>query len=448
MGILPMDKLIVKGGTSLKGEIRVSGAKNAAMKVILAGLLTDEPLHVKNIPFISSVLGTSLMVEKLGVKVIKKSDHSLIIHGDRLKNHEVPLEFGGLFRTATMVLGPLLSRFGKAVVPDPGGCRIGKRPIERHIEGLTKMGADIICKDGYFIAKTAGLKGTDFTFESNTHTGTETLILAAVLAEGETVLNNAAEEPEVDNLILLLNQMGAEIRRVKPRTIIINGVKKLSGTTFSVMPDRNEAVTFAIAAIASEGDLIVEGPDRLHLKSFLEALDRAQARWEPVSATKTRFYKSPDLQATDIITGVHPGFMTDWQAPWALLMTQARGISTVHETIYEDRFGYVSQLKKMGAKAEFFQPEVDHPEKFYNFHWSKTDSENCQAIRISGPTPLHDAILEVTDLRAGATLVIAAIIADGESIIHGVDHIDRGYEVIEDRLKKLGVKIRRIKDSV
>lgn len=441
-----MEKFIIKGGNKLTGEVKVSGAKNVAMKVILAGLLTDKPIFVRNIPLISSVYGTADIIRRLGVKVDIQTNHSLIIRGGESKKVAVPLELGGLYRTATMTLGPLLARYGKAVVPNPGGCRLGKRPIDRHIQGLKAMGAKITYKDGFFHATTSSLHGVKYKFSKNTHTGTETLILAAVLAKGETVLENAAEEPELDDLIRMLNLMGARIRRIKSRTIVINGVNKLSGCEFEIMPDRNEVVTFAIAAIASGGDVTVEGTQREYLKSFLSKLDEAKGGWEPISATKTRFYTTGKLVASDVITSPYPGFMTDWQAPWTLLMIQANGCSTIHETIYEDRFGYVKELRKMGAKIDFFHSKVADPENFYNFNWSDREKNTFQAIKIHGPKTLHEAILEVTDLRAGATLVLAALITDGESVVWGTEHIDRGYESIEKRLQKLGAKIKRIRE--
>lgn len=440
-----MQKFIIHGGNKLLGEIKVSGAKNVAMKVILTGLLTDKPVLVRNVPFISSTFGTIQMVEDLGVKVNLDSAHTLTIRGENIKKYVVPLE-GGLDRTATMVLGPLLVRFGKAIVPNPGGCRIGRRPIDRHIEGLKAMGAKIKYRDGYFHAQANGLKGTRFRFKSNTHTGTETLILAAVLAQGETVLENASEEPEVDDLIRLLNLMGAKIKRVGRRTIIISGVRRLEGAEFTIMPDRNEVVTFAIAAIASDGDLIIEGTQREYLKSFLAELDGANGEWEPISSNKTRFYATKKLTSTQVVTRPYPGFMTDWQAPWVLFMTQAHGVSIVHESVFEDRFGYINELRKMGAKIKFFNPVVDNPEEFYNFNWADRKKENLQAVRIWGPVKLHNAVLEVNDLRSGATLVLAGLLASGESIIRGVEHIDRGYENLERRLVSLGAKIKRVKD--
>jgi UDP-N-acetylglucosamine 1-carboxyvinyltransferase len=440
-----MDKLIINGNKRLQGEINVSGAKNVAMKVLLASILTDEEIIINNIPKISSVIGTMDILRYLGVTVKWISMHSVSLKGDRINSHEVPLDLGGFYRTGTMIMGPLLARLINAVVPNPGGCRIGKRPIDRHVEGLKAMGAEIDYRDGYFYAKTKGLKGVKFRFKSNTHTGTETLILAAVLAAGETILENAAEEPEVDDLIRMLNLMGAQIKRIKKRTIVISGVKSLRGIEFDVMPDRNEVVTFAIAAIATRGELIVNGTQREYLKSFLDKLSEVYAGWEALDDHRTKFFYKKNLKATNMTTSYYPGFMTDWQAPWTLLMTQAQGISTVHETVYEDRFGYVSELIKMGAKIDFFQPQIINPLKTYNFNWTDRDKELCQAIKIYGKSQLHNAIVEVSDLRAGATLLIGSLLAEGESIITGIDHIDRGYERIEDRLKAVGADIIRAK---
>ncbi len=440
-----MEKIIINGGRKLKGITHVSGAKNVAMKVILAGLLTDKPIYIKNTPLISSIWGTADIVKPLGVKIDIKSDHSMTIKGDNMGGYSVPLELGGLYRTATMVLGPLLARYGKAEVPNPGGCRLGKRPIDRHIQALEQMGAKIRYKDGFFYAEASALVGSKIKFSRNTHTGTETVILAAVLARGETVIENAASEPEIDNLILLLNMMGAKIKRKSPRLIVISGVKQLRGAEFEIMPDRNEVVTFAIAGVATGGDIIIEGAQKIYLKSFLTKLDETGSRWKEIRKDVIRFYRPKTrLSSCDVVTRYHPGFMTDWQAPWALLMTQAQGVSTIHETVYEDRFGYVPELLKMGASISFFDPKIKNPSDYYNFNWSDWRDGKLHAIRIYGPTTLHNAILEVTDLRAGATLVLGALLAHGQSVVHGVEHIDRGYEKIEERLRKIGADIKRI----
>ena len=267
------------------------------------------------------------------------------------------------------------------------------------------------------------------------------------MAKGRTVLSNAAEEVEIDDLIALLNSMGAKITRVKPRELVIEGVTKLHGTEYTLMPDRNEEVTFAIAACVTGGSIIVDNSARAHLDSFLTALESAGAEYEAVDKVTTRYGQKFPIKATDVITRPFPGFMTDWQAPWALYMTQANGISTIHETVFESRFSYVSELRKMGAAIEFFDPPVKNPQNFYNFNWSDRIAGFHQGIRITGPTALHNAVLEIDDLRAGATVLLAALVAQGESYIHGVKQIDRGYEKIEERLQKLGARIVRKREE-
>jgi UDP-N-acetylglucosamine 1-carboxyvinyltransferase len=440
-----MDTLVIQGPTRLKGKIKVTGAKNVAMKLPILGILCDEKLVFENIPYISSFYGTCDIVKHLGVSVSKIGNHKYQIKKTGNGDFRIPLHMGGLYRTAPMALGPLLARYGKAQVPNPGGCRLGKRPIERHIEGLVRLGAKVSYENGFFIAHARKLTGNYFKFSQNTHTGTESMLLAAVLAEGRTILENVALEPEIDDLISILNLMGAQIKRVDSRKIIIDGVRKLKGCQFKIMSDRNEAVTLAVGALASKGEIIIDGAEKKHLTAFLQSLDEVNGGYEIISGKKIRFFYKGKLKPNQITTRPHPGFMTDWQAPWALLMTQAIGKSIIHETIFEDRFGYVNELIKMGAQISFFNPDLHNPEKTYNFNWKESDKNLFKAVIINGPVKLHNALLEVSDLRAGATLILAAIIADGESILLGIDHIDRGYENIEDRLSKLGAKIKRVK---
>ncbi len=443
-----MDKFIVQGGFPLVGDVIIGGAKNVALKAFVASLLTDEEIIIHNIPLIRDVYYMLEILENLGVHVALV-DHTAKIRNGHLKHHSVPLEVGARLRTSSMVLGPLLARYGQANIPNPGGCRIGARPIDRHIDGLKKMGATISynSSDGYFHAKATRLHGTDYSFPKNTHTGTESVILAAVTAEGRTVLDNAAEEVEVDDLIELLNRMGSQIKRVAPRRIVIDGVSKLHGVEYTIMADRNEEVTFAVAAALTNGNIVIRNSQLKHLGAFLELYTKAGSTYESLDEHVTRYRAGNTLHATDIITGPHPKFMTDWQAPWSVLMTQAHGKSTIHETVFESRFSYVHELGKMGAKIDFYDPEVKNPKKFYNFNWSDRIEGYHQGIIISGPTTLHNAILEIDDLRAGATLVLAALIAPGESYIHGVEQIDRGYEKIEERLQGMGAHIKRVKDN-
>ncbi len=444
-----MDTFTITGGVPLKGEIALGGAKNVALKVLVASLLTDEQLVIEHVPAIRDV---DLMLEvlvSLGVRIDRMGD-TVYAQNGRAHEYQVPLDIGARLRTSSMVIGPMLARYGKAMIPNPGGCRIGARPIDRHIAALQEMGAQIEYRsgDGYFYATAPyGLKGTTYTFGKNSHTGTETIILASVLAKGRTVIENAAEEVEVDALIELLDLMGARVKRSGSRQITIDGVPTMRGATYRVMPDRNEEVTFAIAAAVTNGDITVLGSQREHLSAFLEVFTAAGGGFESVDTTKTRYFRKHNLTAVDVVTRPHPGFMTDWQAPWAVLMTQAAGSATIHETVFENRFGYMEELRKMGAHIDYVDPSVSDPETFYNFNWEDHEQGDHHAIRIQGPTNLHNAILSMHDLRAGATLVLAALAADGQSVLHGVEHIDRGYENIEKRLGLLGARIERKKEE-
>jgi len=443
-----MEKFIVYGPTKLQGSVTIAGAKNVALKAIVASLLTDEDLVIRNVPQIRDV---HLMLEVLGHlgKHTLFSGSTVTIRKNSSHSCTVPLEVGARLRTSSMVLGPLLSRYGKAIIPNPGGCRIGARPIDRHIDGLKSMGAVIsyASGDGYFHAEAQDLHGAEITFEKNTHTGTETLLLAAILAKGKTILHNAAEEVEIDDLIALLQQMGARISRKGKREIVIEGVSSLHTASFEIMPDRNEEVTFAVAAIASTGDITVHNSRRQYLGTFLDCLRKCGAGYEEVDGETTRYFYKGSVRAVDVQTTIYPGFMTDWQAPWALLMTQANGESVVHETVFENRFTYVEELKKMGARISYFDPDIKEPEKFYNFNWNDRPVDTHQAIRITGPTNLHNAVLSINDLRAGATLLLASIIGSGKSYLYGIEQIDRGYEHIEKRLTGLGAHIERVTED-
>ena len=441
-----MEAFVIRGGVPLRGDITISGAKNVALKAFVASLLTDERVRIRNLPVITDVLYMRDVLRSLGIAVTLK-DHSAEIRNGNITATTVPLEVGARLRTSSMVIGPMLARFGEARIPNPGGCRIGARPIDRHIEALTEMGAVIRynSRDGYYHAKAKKLHGARIRFPKNTHTGTETIMLSAVLAEGETTIENAAQEVEVDDLIGLLVRMGADIRRTAPRTIVIRGVAKLGGADYAIISDRNEEVTFAIAAAVTGGSVTVTNSQRENLESFLAAFRAAGGVAEEVDRHTTRYLQGKNIAASDIVTHPHPGFMTDWQAPWTVYMTQARGTSTIHETIFESRFSYVSELKKMGAPIEFFDPKVTRPHEFYNFNWNDRIAGFHQGIRIHGPCLLHNAIVTIDDLRAGATLLIAALCAQGESHIFGIEQIERGYENIEGRLTRLGARIRRIR---
>lgn len=438
-----MEKLVITGGTKLHGQTNVSGAKNVALKALVAACMTADPVIIENIPLISDLFIMADIIRSLG-GTVTITGHTAKVRLAKIKKPMVSLDAAAEIRTSVMFLPPLLAREKKAIIPNPGGCRIGARPIDRTIQGLQSLGANILydSSDGYFHATTEGLVGTTYHFDKNTHTGTETLILAAVLAKGRTVLENAAQEPEIDELIAFLNAMGANIIREQPRTIVIEGVEKLHGTTFRIGADRNEVITLAIAAVMTGGDITVSDVDDAPLAAFLEKFREVGGGYEK-QANGLRFFAKGPIQPTDVTTNIYPGFMTDWQAPWTVFMTMAHGTSLVHETIYENRFAYVEQLLKMGAQITLFNPPVSDPETFYNFNYTD-GKDTLHAAKITGPSSLHNAVVTVTDLRAGATLVLAAVAAKGQSVVFGIEHLDRGYERLDQRLNKLGAKIKRV----
>lgn len=438
-------KYLINGSNRLEGTIRLSGSKNVATKAVIAACLTSEPVTLKNVPEISDIKALLEVIESIGGEVLRE-DGQVTITVKEIKKSEISLVEGARVRTSSMFLGPLLARSKNAIVPNPEGCRLGARPIERHIEGLERMGASIEYKseDGYYHATTEGLVGTTYRFEKNTHTGTETLILAAVLAKGTTVIENAAEEHEIDDLIALLNNMGSKIERFDKRSIRIEGVESLHGTTHEIVSDSNELVTFAVLSMITGGKIILTNYNLSNVGFFLEEVEKCGGRYIEEGGG-VRFYTENQLISSNVVTSPEPGFKTDWQGPWAILMTQALGVSTIHETIYENRFGYVSELKKMGANIKFFDPKVENPNDVYNFNYNP-DVSYKQAIKIDGPSALHNAVLDISDLRAGATVVMGALIADNQSIVYGVEHIERGYERFVERLKSLGADIEELEE--
>ncbi len=440
-----MEKLIINGGKKLKGETVVSGAKNVVLKALVAACLTEEEVVVENIPFISDLVVMVDIIKHLGGEV-RFGDHVLSVRVKNIKTDTIDLEQAAEIRTSFMFLAPLLARKKSAVIPNPGGCRIGARPIDRIVNGLKKMNVSIkyISKDGYFHAKTTGLKGMHYNFIKSSHTGTETLILAAVLAKGKTVLENAAQEPEIDELIGFLNTMGAKVKRTKKRTVEIEGVEKLHGARIKIGFDRNEVVTLAVAAILTEGDIFIKGIKRTGLSEFLEKLEDIGGGFEEKEDGIRFYYKGPIL-GTKVTTAPYPAFMTDWQGPWAVLMSKAKGKSVIHETVYENRFAYVKELRKMGGEFEFFSPKISNPKKFYGFNTHKNGQKH--ALKIKGGIKLHNGVVNISDLRAGATLILAALSAEGETVIFGLEHLDRGYEQLDLRLKKLGADVKRVSDE-
>lgn len=437
-----MAEFHVTGGTPLHGSVRIGGAKNASYKLMIASLLADTESRLLNFSRISDVELVSKIINYLGGKTTKAGERAIFIDPSGLNSFKIDKEHGEQGRFSTMFIPPLLARFGEARVPAPGGDKIGKRPLDRHFDGLRALGAEVTFENGMHVARAKKLIGCTYKFAKNSHTGTETMIMAAVKAEGTTILENAAMEPEIDDLIEYLNEMGARIRRRSYRVIEIEGVKKLTGAIHKLIPDRNEAVSYACAAIATKGDVIIQNARHDHLKAFLDKLDEIGAGYEVGNYGIRFFYKGP-LRAADITTEIEPGFMTDWQPLMATVLTQCEGTSILHETIMADRFQYVEELTKMGAKIERFNPEVSHPEQVYNFDLENDDPKNMHAIKITGTTQLEAGEFEVKDLRHGATLILAAMSAKGTSVIKGIEHVDRGYESLDERLKSMGAKIVR-----
>ena len=439
-----MDKFLITGGAPIKGEVSLCGAKNSGFKLMIAALYADTPTTLYNFSKIGDVFSTAEVIRELGGKVAFGKNHVMQVTSRDLSRYNPSQKSGEVSRAASYFIGPLLHRFGKAIIPNPGGCKIGRRPIDRHIDGIRALGGGVKVVNSSYEITAKRLKGAHFTFNKSTHGGTDIMVIAAATAEGKTILENAAAEPEVDDLIAFLNQMGAKIKRVKSRTIVIEGVDEFHGADYTVMYDRNEAVTFGCAALATKGDVFVLRADKENLRAFLEAVKNCGGGYEIEERGIRFFYKGP-LKATSITTQPYPGFMTDWMPLWSILMTQAEGESIIHETIHNNRFAFVHELSKMGAKIELFNPAVKNPEKVYNFNLEDDRPEYFHAARIFGPTPLKATIEEITDVRAGASLMLASLIARGKSQLLGVEHVDRGYENLDSRLCSLGAKIKRIK---
>jgi UDP-N-acetylglucosamine 1-carboxyvinyltransferase len=419
-----MDKFVIRGGNPLLGTIRVSGAKNSALPAMAAALLTEEQVIYENIPQVRDIQTERNLLAAMGAHVelgYGRAQHRTIIQCDKILNPEASYDLVKTMRASTLVLGPLVARFGRARVSLPGGCGIGARPIDMHIKGLECLGATMSVEHGYVEAKADRLRGGKIVFDKITVTGTEDLLMAATLADGETVMTNCAREPEVVDLANLLIKMGAKIEGAGTSTIRVQGVAKLHGAKHRIIPDRIEAGTFIIAAALTGGDLHVAGCDPSHLTAVLEKLKQAG-----VQITETgdgvRVQGDGPLQATDIGTEEYPGFPTDMQAQFMTLATQAEGTSVITENIFENRFMHAQEMLRMGANIKI---EGRH-------------------ATVRGKTQLSGAAVLASDLRASASLVLAALVADGETIIDRVYHIDRGYEQIEEKLKAVGAQIRRI----
>ena len=438
-----MGKFIIRGGKPLYGSVRLGGAKNASYKLMIASVLAKGESRLLNFSHIQDVTATAEIIESLGGTTKHAGERNLFIDSSSLKSFSIADEYGPRSRSSTMFIPVLLHSFGQASVPTPGGDKIGDRPLDRHFDALTKMGATITITGNRILVKADQLKGIDYQFVKNSHTGTETLLMAAVCAYGKTTIKNAALEPEVDDLIEFLNAMGGNIRRRPGKVIEIKGVDHLEPTIYSIMPDRNEAVSYACAAIATKGDIIVENAVPAHLEAFLDKLDQIGAGYE-IGRYGIRFFYQGSLKATDVVTEPHPGFMTDWQPIWSVLMTQARGDSIIHETIFPSRFQHVEGLQNLGAKIEYLHLPIDHPDKTYNFNTSDELLSEPHAIKITGPTPLCGCQYQIYDLRSGATMVLAALMSPDTTTLEGIELIDRGYESFDDRLRSMGADIKRL----
>lgn len=427
----------IVGGQPLFGSVEVSGAKNSVTKLLVATLLTDEPCTLARVPRIVEVDVVLGMLAELGAEVAWLDDHRVRIHTAKITDPALSEMYSGVNRIPILMMGPLLHRVGEAVVPLPGGCRIGKRPVDFHLAGLRAMGAEIVEQLRSVQVKTLGLHGAHVELPFPSVGATENLLLAAVRAKGTTVITNAAVEPEVIDLILFLQQMGALVDVEVDRTIVVQGVERLHGADHTAIPDRIEVASFAAAAVATDGRVDVRGARQEHVATFLNHLRRIGGEFR-VTDDGITFYRDRDLTATHVQTDVHPGYMTDWQQPLVVLLTQAQGASVVHETIYEDRFGYTRQLNEMGASIALSTSCLGG--KACRF--AARDFEHSAVV--SGPTPLVGGDLEIPDLRAGFAYVMAALVAGGASTISGTRFLERGYEDPVGKLRSIGAMIETL----
>ena len=421
-----MDKLVIRGGNPLLGTIRISGAKNAALPAMAAALLTSETVILENIPQVRDIETERRLLAAMGAEVelgYGRAQHRTTICAAKLSaNPEASYELVKTMRASSLVLGPLVARVGFARVSIPGGCAIGARPIDLHLKGLEKLGAKIVQEHGYIEARAQKLKGARYSFDRITVTGTEDVLMAAVLAEGETILENCAREPEVVDLAELLVKMGARIEGAGTSTIRIKGVDQLHGARHRIIPDRIEAATFILAGALTGGDLMLTDCDPTHLTALLSKLEEVGVKVKVGEGCVRVMGDAAPLQAADITTEEYPGFPTDVQAQYMALMTQAAGTSIITENIFENRFMHAQELCRMGANIKI---------------------EGRRAV-VRGPVTLSGAAVLASDLRASASLVLAALVAQDETIIDRVYHIDRGYERIEEKLRGVGAQVKRI----
>lgn len=417
-----MDKLIITGGTTLNGEIRISGAKNAALPILAASLLADDVVTICNVPHLHDITTTMELLGRMGVDLTIGEKLEIEVNPTTIKEFFAPYELVKTMRASILVLGPLVAKYGKAEVSLPGGCAIGSRPVNLHIHGLEAMGAKVTVENGYIKAEAERLKGANLVLDLVTVTGTENLMMAATLADGVTVIENAAREPEVVDLANCLNSMGAKVSGAGTDTITIEGVERLHGTVYNVLPDRIETGTYLVAAAITGGKIKVKDAEPKHLDAVLAKLREAGAEIECGDDWITLDMKGQRPKGVDLTTAPYPAFPTDMQAQFSALNAVAKGTSTITETVFENRFMHIQELDRMGAEIKL---------------------QGNTAI-INGIDQLTAAPVMATDLRASASLVLAGLVADGETVVERIYHIDRGYQLIEEKLQQLGANIRRV----
>jgi UDP-N-acetylglucosamine 1-carboxyvinyltransferase len=417
-----VDKLIITGGQPLDGEIRISGAKNAVLPILAATLLAEGPVMISNVPHLHDVTTTMELLGRMGVNLTVDEKLNVEIDPSTVTQFRAPYELVKTMRASILVLGPLLARYGRAEVSLPGGCAIGSRPVDLHIKGLQAMGADISIENGYIMAKASRLKGAKLVMDTVTVTGTENLLMAATLAEGETVIENAAREPEVVDLANFLIKMGARISGAGTDTIVVQGVKSLKGTRYEILPDRIETGTYLVAGAITGGRVKLKNTDPTILDSVLGKLTEAGAKIETGQDWIELDMRGKRPQAVEVKTAPYPAFPTDMQAQFTALNSVAEGVGTVVETVFENRFMHVLELQRMGANIKV----------------------QGNTALIKGVKNLTGAQVMATDLRASASLILAGLAANGETVVDRIYHIDRGYETIEEKLRQLGCRIRRV----
>jgi len=417
-----VEKLAVTGGVQLEGEVTISGAKNATLPILAGALLSEGEVRISNVPHLRDVTTTIELLGRMGVSVTIHDPMDVEVNASTITDFRAPYDLVKTMRASILVLGPLLARFGQADVSLPGGCAIGARPVDLHVKGLRALGAKVEINDGYIRARADRLRGGHVFFDAVTVTGTENLLMAAVLADGETVLENAAREPEVQDLASFLNSMGARIEGAGTNRIVVQGVPSLGPTCYRIQPDRIEAGTFLVAAAITGGRVRVRRVEPLHLEGVIQKLREAGALIEIGENWIELDMRGNELQSVDLSTDPYPGFPTDMQAQFVALNCIASGTATVTETIFENRFMHVPELQRMGADISL--------------------QGNTAIVR--GVRGLRSAPVMATDLRASASLVLAGLVAEGETVIDRIYHIDRGYECIEEKLRQIGANIRRL----